>query len=51
MTENAARPEAELLSMAFGDVKLKKADGKIITIPLERLSEKDQEWIRKRRGK
>jgi actin cytoskeleton-regulatory complex protein SLA1 len=40
--------EAEFGGMANGKVKLKKADGSVITIPLEKLSEDDQEWITKR---
>lgn len=40
--------EAEFVSMAMSKVKLKKADGKIITIPLENLCDEDREWIRKR---
>jgi hypothetical protein len=40
--------EAEFISMAMGQVKLKKTNGKIVTIPIDNLSEEDQKWIRER---
>lgn len=40
--------KADFVSYAAGQVKLKKADGSVIEIPMERLSEEDQKWIRKR---
>lgn len=40
--------EAEFISMAFGKVKLKKADGTIITMPLDRLSDDDRKWIQEK---
>lgn len=40
--------EAEFVSMAAGKVKLKKADGMIVTLPMDKLSDEDQKWIRKR---
>lgn len=40
--------EAEFGGVAFGKVKLKKADGTTVVVPLERLSAQDQEWIRGR---
>lgn len=40
--------EADFMSYAAGQVKLKKADGSVIVIPMEQLSEEDQRWIRKR---
>lgn len=41
--------EAEFGGCAFGTVKLKKPDGSIVEVPLEKLSEEDQAWIRRRR--
>lgn len=41
--------EAEFQGMAFGKVKLKKADGVIVEVPYDSLSITDQEWIRRRR--
>ena len=41
------RTEAEYLGLDDGKVKLKKANGKVITVPLEKLSEADQEYVRK----
>jgi hypothetical protein len=38
--------EAEFVSMAGGSVKLRKADGSEINVPIEKLSEDDQHWIR-----
>ncbi len=40
--------EAEFVSFAMGDVKLRKKDGKTITLKMKQLSEADQEWIRKK---
>jgi hypothetical protein len=40
--------EAELLHFAGGVVHLRKLDGTIITLPIERLSAEDQQWVRKR---
>ncbi|NQT14254.1 MAG: thermonuclease family protein [Planctomycetes bacterium] len=37
--------EAEFVSMAMGKVKLRKADGEEVTLPLEKLSETDRRWI------
>ena len=37
--------EASLSEVDDGDVKLKKANGKIITVPLKKLSDKDKEYI------
>lgn len=41
--------DAEFAGYAAGTVKLKKADGSIITLPMEKLSQEDQDWIRDRR--
>lgn len=38
--------EAKFLSVTAGQVKLEKADGSTIDVPLERLSDADREWIR-----
>jgi hypothetical protein len=40
--------EAEFKGLAAGQVKLVKADGSSIAIALDKLSEEDQAWIRKR---
>ncbi len=39
--------EAELLDFKDGKVRLKKANGKILTLPLEKLSQEDQEFVEK----
>jgi len=38
--------EATFRGVIGGNVRLEKADGSVISIPLEKLSEADQEWIR-----
>ena len=38
--------EADFVSVADGAISLKRPDGKVITIPLEKLSETDQEVAR-----
>ena len=38
--------DAEFNGMSFGKVQLKKNDGKIIKIDLEKLSDEDREWIK-----
>jgi hypothetical protein len=44
------RVRAEFLGMADGDqVRLKKENGAVITVPLNRLSEPDQEYVRGRK--
>jgi hypothetical protein len=40
--------EAQYKGVAFGQVKLLKRDGETITIPLEKLGDKDHEWISRR---
>jgi len=42
--------EATFLYAAGGTVKLRKADGAEISVPLDRLSDADREWIDKRKG-
>jgi hypothetical protein len=42
--------EAEFVSYGAGKVKLRKADGSEVILPLDKLSEEDQQWI-KDRGK
>ena len=42
--------EAEFAGVEDGKVKLKKADGKIATVPLDRLSKEDQEFVAKQAG-
>lgn len=41
--------EAQFMGAAFGNVKLRRRDGTTITVPLDKLSEADQEWIKGRR--
>lgn len=43
------KTEAQFKGMAFGKVKLLKRNGGEVTIPLEKLSEEDQTWIKKRK--
>jgi hypothetical protein len=38
--------EASFAGMDAGQIKLRKADGTVISIPLEKLSEVDQQWVR-----
>lgn len=40
--------EAAFVGMTAWQVRLRKADGAVITIPLEKLSEEDQKWIASR---
>jgi len=49
-TDNTGEYEvdAAFVSFAFGKVKLRNRAGGVITVPMERLSKEDQEWIRKR---
>jgi hypothetical protein len=42
------KTEAEFVSMTAGKVKLRKADGSIVTLPMDKLSKADQKWIRDR---
>jgi hypothetical protein len=42
------KTKARFGGMAGGNVKLIKRDGSKLTLPLERLSDEDQEWIKKR---
>jgi beta-lactamase regulating signal transducer with metallopeptidase domain len=42
--------EAEFAGVENGKVKLKKADGKIYAIPLDRLSKKDQDYVAQQSG-
>ncbi len=43
------RVEAEFVELKDGKVQLRKQDGKVIDVPLERLSAADQEYIKSRR--
>jgi len=38
--------EAVFLGVADGEVSLKKTDGRTIRVPLEKLSEEDQTWVK-----
>ena len=40
--------EATFVSKLGNKVKLKKADGKVITVDADKLSEEDREWLDKR---
>lgn len=42
--------EATFRGIIGGTVRLEREDGKMIEVPLERLSNDDQEWIKSRRG-
>lgn len=48
-TTGEHRVEAEFAGLVSGTVKLRKTDGRIIELPLEKLSQADQQWIRGRR--
>ena len=43
--------EAEFVSLTAGKVKLKKLDGSIIAIAIEKLSRADREWIDRRKAR
>jgi hypothetical protein len=44
--------DAEFVSMANGEVKLRKEDGSVLPVPLDKLSESDRQWVKDyRRGK
>src|SRR3954447_6037028 len=45
-TTGMFRVEAELVAIRNGRVVLEKADGSIITVPLEKLSAADQEYLK-----
>lgn len=45
-TSGMYKTEAQFFSMTAGKVKLKKRDGTIVEVPLEKFSEDDQEYIR-----
>jgi len=38
--------EAELIEVSGGNVRLRKADGQIVTVPLDRLSAADRDYVR-----
>jgi hypothetical protein len=42
--------QAEYLGLEDGKVRLKKADGNVIAVPLERLSQADQDFVRQAQG-
>ena len=42
--------EAQLLGVDDGKVRLKKADGKTVAIPLDRLSKEDQDFLARQSG-
>ncbi|MGD0653286.1 MAG: SHD1 domain-containing protein [Thermoguttaceae bacterium] len=39
--------EAEFVESKDGNIQLKKKDGSIINVPIEKLSENDQKWVKK----
>jgi len=43
--------EAEYRGVLSGKVRLRKQDGTDVSLPLERLSEEDRQWIQDRKGK
>ena len=40
--------EAEFVSYTAGKVKIRRKDGTVVELKLDRLSEEDQEWIKNR---
>ena len=42
--------QAKFDGLDDGKVRLRKADGTVVTVPAERLSEVDQEWLRRESG-
>ena len=49
-SSGAYRVEAEFVDEAGGTVRLRRSDGRIVSLPLERLSAADQTYIRKRQA-
>lgn len=45
------RAQAEYLGLEEGKVRLKKTNGNVITVPLERLSEADRQFVRQMEGR
>ena len=43
--------EAELIGFEDGKVKLKKANGKVVKVPLESLSDADQKFVKEQYSK
>ncbi len=41
------KTRATLVEVVEGSVRLKKGDGKIVTVPVEKLSQADQKWLEK----
>jgi hypothetical protein len=48
-TLDKSEVEAQFAGMVGGNARLRKKDGTVITVPVERLSKDDQDWIRDRR--
>jgi hypothetical protein len=44
------KTEARYLGLVGDQISLEKRDGKISKLPLEKLSEKDQKWVKRREG-
>ena len=42
------KTEAKFSGLLSGNVKLTKRDGSVLTLPLEKLSDDDKEWVKKR---
>ena len=42
--------KATLIKIGGDQVTLKRADGRVFTVPLERLSEKDRQYVERRRA-
>jgi len=49
-SSGAYRVEAELVDENDGTVRLKRGDGRIVSLPLDRLSPADQAYVRNQRG-
>lgn len=45
------RVEAELLAVADGKVQLKKSDGSVVSVPLEKLSQADRDFLTRSAGR
>ena len=49
-SSGAYKVEAELVDENDGTVRLKRGDGRIVSLPLDRLSPADQAYVRNQRG-
>jgi len=49
-TTGKFRVRAQLVDVQDGNVRLKKLDGSVISVPIEKLSQADQDWLAKQSG-